>query len=60
MSEVLPNVLAGRYASAAMQEIWSPTHKIILERRLWVAVLEAQRDLGLDVGDQISCMAALA
>ncbi|MGH9084368.1 MAG: adenylosuccinate lyase [Acidimicrobiales bacterium] len=45
----LPNVLAARYASAPMAELWSPEHKVVLERRLWVAVLRAQRDLGLDV-----------
>lgn len=45
----VPNVLAARYASTAMADLWSPTHKIILERQLWVAVLQAQRDLGIDV-----------
>ena len=44
-----PNVLAARYASAPMVSLWSPEHKIVLERRLWIAVLEAQRDLGVDV-----------
>jgi adenylosuccinate lyase len=44
------NVLANRYASAAMREIWSPQSKIISERRLWLAVLTAQRDLGVDFG----------
>ncbi len=46
----IPNVLAGRYASTAMRELWSADHKIILERRLWLAVLAAQRDLGVDFG----------
>ena len=32
-----------------MADLWSPAHKIILERQLWVAVLQAQRDLGIDV-----------
>ena len=32
-----------------MAELWSPEHKVVLERRLWVAVLRAQRDLGLDI-----------
>ena len=48
---VIPNVLAGRYASLAMATFWSPEHKIVLERRLWVAVLRAQQDLGVDVPD---------
>jgi adenylosuccinate lyase len=44
------NILANRYASAAMREVWSPDNKIIAERRLWLAVLAAQRDLGVDFG----------
>jgi adenylosuccinate lyase len=46
------NVLANRYASAAMQDVWSPESKIISERRLWLAVLAAQRDLGVDFGGE--------
>ncbi len=46
----IPNVLAGRYASAQMRALWSPEEKIIAERRLWIAVLTAQRDLGVDFG----------
>src|SRR4051794_2406904 len=49
----VPNVLATRYASAELARIWSPEHKIVLERQLWIAVLEAQRDLGVDVPDGV-------
>ena len=49
----VPNVLATRYAGADLAEIWSPEHKIVLERRLWIAVLKAQRDLGIDVPDGV-------
>ena len=49
MSASVPNVLATRYAGADLAEIWSPEHKIVLERRLWLAVLRAQRDLGVEV-----------
>ena len=45
----VPNVLAGRYASAAMVATWSPEHRILLERRLWIAVLAAQTGLGIDI-----------
>ncbi len=45
----VPNVLATRYAGADLAAIWSPEHKIVLERRLWIAVLKAQRDLGVAV-----------
>ena len=44
-----PNVLAARYASTSMAVLWSPEHKIVLERQLWLAVLTAQADLGVDV-----------
>jgi adenylosuccinate lyase len=50
---VIPDVLAARYASAAMTDVWSPERKIILERRLWLAVLRAQRDLGVEVPDGV-------
>ena len=46
----VPNVLATRYASAQMREIWAPEAKVVAERRLWLAVLRAQRDLGVDFG----------
>jgi adenylosuccinate lyase len=45
------NVLASRYASPELTRIWSPDHKIVLERRLWLAVLKAQRDLGIAAPD---------
>jgi adenylosuccinate lyase len=45
----IPNVLASRYASDEMVAIWSPEAKIVGERRLWLAVLRAQADLGIDV-----------
>jgi adenylosuccinate lyase len=48
---VIPNVLAGRYASTPMATIWSPAHKVVLERELWLAVLRAQAALGVDVPD---------
>ncbi len=49
----IPNVLAARYASAEMTAIWSPEHKIAMERRLWVEILRAQRDLGLAVPEGV-------
>ncbi len=45
----IPNVLANRYASAEMVAIWTPEAKIVAERRLWLAVLRAQTELGVDV-----------
>jgi len=46
---LIPNVLATRYASPELRELWSPQHKIVLERQLWLAVLRAQAELGIDV-----------
>jgi adenylosuccinate lyase len=49
----VPNVLAGRYASTELVTIWSPEEKVRSERRLWVAVLTAQRDLGIELPDGV-------
>jgi len=49
----IPNVLAERYASPAMVEVWSPVGKIVQERRLWLAVLRAQAELGVEVPDGV-------
>ncbi len=50
---MIPNVLAQRYASAGMREIWGPEQRIIAERRLWLAVLAAQQELGVAVPDGV-------
>ena len=47
----IPNVLAHRYASTSMATLFSPQHKAVLERQLWLAVLIAQRDLGISTPD---------
>ncbi|MFW6060314.1 MAG: lyase family protein, partial [Phycisphaeraceae bacterium] len=41
--------LASRNASAEMQAIWSPRTKFTTWRRLWLALAEAQHELGLDI-----------
>ena len=45
----IPSTLATRYASREMCAIWSPEAKILLERKLWIAVLKAQKELGLAI-----------
>jgi adenylosuccinate lyase len=45
----IPNVLAERYASAAMKDIWSQHGRVALERDFWIAVMKAQRDLGVPI-----------
>ena len=43
--------LSTRYASPAMQALWGERRRIGLWRRLWLALMEAQKDLGLDIPD---------
>jgi adenylosuccinate lyase len=43
------NVLAERYASAAVRDVWSRRGKVLLERDFWIAVMKAQRDLGVPI-----------
>ncbi len=50
---MIPDVLASRYASAELVAIWSPEQKVRAERRLWLAVLRAQRQLGVAVPDGV-------
>ncbi len=49
----VPNVLAARYASVPLLHLWSPEAKVVLERRLWLAVLQAQTDLGVALPDGV-------
>lgn len=48
----VPNVLAARYASAEMVDIWSPERKVSIERELWIAVMKAQQARGIDIPDE--------
>jgi adenylosuccinate lyase len=54
MSENKPvSLLAQRYASPAMREIFAPEAKIVSERKLWVAVMRAQNKLGHTISDSV-------
>ncbi len=46
---MISNVLAERYASKAICDIWSGEGRIVLERDLWIAVMKSQKELGLDI-----------
>lgn len=48
----IPDTLASRYADATVY-VWGSEHKVVLERQLWLAVLEGQCDLGLEVSDDV-------
>jgi adenylosuccinate lyase len=41
--------LGTRYASPAMQTLWGEAHRIALWRRLWLALAEAEQELGIDI-----------
>jgi adenylosuccinate lyase len=41
--------LGQRYASPAMQRLWGPAYRVGLWRRLWLALAETERELGLDI-----------
>ena len=41
--------LSNRYASPAMQRLWSEKYKTGLWRRIWLALAESERELGLDI-----------
>ena len=43
----IPNILASRYAGSEIRRLWSPAGRVVMERELWVAVLEAQIELGV-------------
>ena len=47
------SVLASRYASKEMQQVFAPEQKIIAERKLWIAVARAQSKLGHAIADSV-------
>jgi adenylosuccinate lyase len=51
--EIVPDVLAARYASSDLVAIWAPRNRVATERRLWIAVMTAQRELGVDIPEQV-------
>jgi len=46
------NPLTSRYASAEMSCVWSPQTKFQTWRQLWIALAEAEQELGLAITDQ--------
>ncbi len=53
--DVYENPLIKRYASKPMAELWSEQRKHSTWRRLWVALAEAERELGIEISEsQIS------
>ncbi|MDP9204277.1 MAG: adenylosuccinate lyase [Gemmatimonadota bacterium] len=52
MTDTYRSPLAERYASQAMLEMWSPTTRYGLWRRLWLALAESERELGIPIPDE--------
>ena len=48
---VYENPLLSRYASARMLHIFSPDFKFSTWRKLWIALAEAEKGLGLKISD---------
>jgi len=44
--------LSQRYASPAMQALWGERRRIGLWRRLWLVLMEVERELGLDIPER--------
>ncbi len=50
--EEYENPLITRYASRAMSRIWSSQNRHAMWRKLWIALAEAEQELGLDFSDE--------
>jgi adenylosuccinate lyase len=57
--DVYDNPLVSRYASQTMARLWSPQVKFSTWRRLWTALAESQRRLGLNISaEQVDALRA--
>jgi adenylosuccinate lyase len=52
--KVYDNPLVGRYAGREMAELWGPQRKFSTWRRLWLALAEAEHELGLTADDGVT------
>ena len=52
MEKVYVTPLANRYASKEMNEIWASDSKYSTWRKLWVALAETEKELGIDITDE--------
>ncbi|MCQ2413565.1 MAG: adenylosuccinate lyase [Clostridia bacterium] len=52
MHEIYENPLCRRYASKEMQEIFSDNRKFSTWRKLWIALAESEKELGLPITDE--------
>ena len=47
------SLIADRYASSQMRQIWSRESKVLKERELWITVMKAQAKLGLEISKDV-------
>ena len=52
MKDVYTSPLSARYAGREMQAVWSPDFKFSTWRRLWLALAEAEQEMGLPITDE--------
>jgi adenylosuccinate lyase len=52
MTDSFENPLVTRYASPEMARLWSARTKFTTWRRIWVAMAEAQRELGVEISER--------
>ncbi len=52
MEKIYVTPLSGRYASKEMNEVWSSDMKYSTWRRLWVALAETEKELGINITDE--------
>lgn len=52
MKNTYESPLNSRYASSEMQEVFSPDMKFRTWRRLWIALAEAEKELGLNITNE--------
>ena len=52
MSDRYENPLCKRYAGKQMQALFSDDYKFTTWRKLWIALAESQKELGLDITDE--------
>jgi len=50
--KIYTNPLVGRYTSKPMQELFGDQRKFSTWRRLWLALAEAEKELGIDITDE--------
>ena len=47
------SLIADRYASSQMRQVWSRESKVLKERELWITVMKAQAKLGLEISKDV-------